>query len=194
MEHILKMKNIWKTDLENFESSACVVDGSLILTLPNAINPVVWRMELGNVKTSALEVRNSSDGYYNLILKTPKGDVHDIAPFENKEAAVSALIKVSNALKNAPKTERDVQTQNIENNKFIDSKKTFLKPDEGAIKWLVALAGVIFVVFLYAYIAKTSPNIQMNDIPGQETATTIDGNITSESGVPQSANDLLKGF
>ena len=80
-----------------YESTAKVVDGNLILNLPDAINPVIWRMELGNVKASALEVR-ANDNLFLLALKTPKGEVHDIAPFENRDRAVYALMQVSHAL------------------------------------------------------------------------------------------------
>ena len=52
--------------------SANVVDNSLVLSLPNALNPVVWRMELAKAKMSAIEIREDKIGDFALILKNPK--------------------------------------------------------------------------------------------------------------------------
>jgi hypothetical protein len=84
-----------------FTPSAKVIDGTLILSLPDAISPVVWRMELGHAKSSAIEVREQKDGGFMLTLKTPKGDVNDIAPYATRAAAVTALVAISNALEHA---------------------------------------------------------------------------------------------
>ena len=87
--------------MEKFTSSAKIIDGTLILTLPDAIKPVVWQMQLGQTKSSALEVRDMPDGNWMLILKTPRMDVMEIAPFSNKDAAVRALLAVSRAMEKA---------------------------------------------------------------------------------------------
>jgi len=81
-----------------YTSSAKVVDGALVLSLPDAIAPVVWRMELGQVKSSALEVREKDEGTFMLTLKTPKGDVSEIAPFDERAKAIRALMAVSHAM------------------------------------------------------------------------------------------------
>ena len=96
------MNTLWKKTNDEYESSAKVVDGNLILSLPDAINPVVWRMELGSVKASALEVKPlAAEGTFLLSLKTPKGEVHDIAPFQTRDQAVRALMRVSAGLQGA---------------------------------------------------------------------------------------------
>lgn len=81
--------------------SAKIVDGVLILTLPDAQSPVVWQMELGQTKSSALEVREEQDRGFILILKTPRQDVQEIATYAARDAAVRALVTVSQALQNA---------------------------------------------------------------------------------------------
>ena len=43
----------------NYQSSARVVDGKLILSFPHALTPVVWQMDLSQTKASALEVQGS---------------------------------------------------------------------------------------------------------------------------------------
>lgn len=87
--------------MEKFSSSAKVIDGTLILTLPDAIKPVVWQMQLGQTKSSALEVRDMPDGNWMLVLKTPRMDVMEIAPFSNKDNAIRALLAVSRAMEKA---------------------------------------------------------------------------------------------
>lgn len=80
--------------------SAKVIDGTLILTLPDAIRPVVWQMQLGQTRSSALEVREQ-EGTWLLVLKTPRLDVMEIAPFDTKAKAVKALMAVSRAMEKA---------------------------------------------------------------------------------------------
>ena len=81
-------------------ATAKIVDGILVISLPDAINPIVWQMELGQSKASALEVRAGADGTHILTLKTPRQDVQDIAAFTNRDQAVKALMTVSSALEN----------------------------------------------------------------------------------------------
>ena len=92
------MKKLIETVTGGYASSASVVDGTLILSLPDALAPVVWRMDLGHVKSSALEVRDQSDGTFMLTLKTPREDIHNIAPFATRAQAVRALMAVSRAM------------------------------------------------------------------------------------------------
>lgn len=84
-----------------YSSSAKIVDGTLILSLPDAVSPVVWRMDLGQAKASALEIREKKNGTFMLTLKTPKGDVNEIAPFDERARALRALMAVSRAMEQA---------------------------------------------------------------------------------------------
>ncbi len=86
---------------EKYTSTAKVIDGILILSLPDAISPVVWQMELGQSKSSALEIRNLEDGKFILTLKTPRQDVLDIATYANRDLAIKALLATSQALEKA---------------------------------------------------------------------------------------------
>ena len=192
------MMNMRKKNANEFESSASVVDGNLILSLPDAINPVVWRMELGSVKASALEVReHATDGTFVLTLKTPKGDVHEVAPFSAKDTAVAALMHVSDALKSAEGRIAPVAPSVVSQTTSSVPGPVFQKPDAGAVKWLIALAGVLFVIFLFAFLSKSSPQLDASatSAPIEDNATsTATGSDNPESGVPQSADDMLKGF
>lgn len=86
---------------EKLVPSAKVVDGILILSLPDALRPVVWQMELGQSRTSALEVREQEDGTCHLTLKTPRQDVLEMAPYATKAQAIRALQTVAAAMEKA---------------------------------------------------------------------------------------------
>lgn len=187
------IKNILNADQDTLKSTATVVDGNLILSLPGAVNPIVWKMELGSVKSSALEVRQASDGNHMLLLKTAKGDVHDIAPFASKEQAVKALMAVSNALKAANGKIAPTANQNMAAAQSSDHS-SFLKPDASTLKWVLALAGVLCVIFLFALLSKSSPKFEDGAMMGSATGAGSSDMNNDGGGVPQSADDLLKGF
>lgn len=87
---------------EKFTPTAKVVDGLLILSLPDAICPVVWQMDVTQSKSSALEVRpNEGDATVHLVLKTPRQDVLEVAQYQSREQAVKALLTVSAAMERA---------------------------------------------------------------------------------------------
>jgi hypothetical protein len=183
----------WKKTSDELESSAKVVDGNLILSLPDAINPIVWRMELGSVKASALEVKpQSTDGSFMLSLKTAKGEVHEIAPFQTRDQAVRALMRVSSALQGAHGKMAPVAMlspaapqPNIANDKTGGS----------AVKWLLTLGGVLIVIFLFAYLSSIAPRSTADGASGDATATnSATGEPDAESGMPQSADKLLRGY
>lgn len=180
------MCKFWNKD--RYESSAQVVDGNLILTLPDAINPVIWRMELGNVRTSALEVR-ANDNHYLLALKTPKGDVHDIAPFENKDRALYALMQVSKAL---GKAEGKIAPQLATAQPHILQAQSPAVKTGNGLKWISALGTIIILIFLFSYAARLSPDGEV--LGGVSEQTTAPSGSASQTGVPLSADQELRGF
>lgn len=183
------MCKFWKKN--HYESSAIVVDGNLILTLPDAVNPVIWRMELGNVRSSALEIR-ANDNHFLLALKTPKGDVHDIAPFESRERALHALMQVSKALGKAEGKMAAPQT--AANTSVPHIVHTAPAKSGGGWKALAALAAVIVLIFLFSFLSSISPQSEtLGTSTGLEGARTLSGGA-GESGVPQSADQYLQGF
>lgn len=84
-----------------YRSSAKVVDGTLVLSLPDAQSPIVWRMDLNTAKSSAIEVRENDDNKYDLMLKTSKADAHVIGTYEFKIKATQALMAVTKAMRKA---------------------------------------------------------------------------------------------
>jgi len=83
------------------KSEAHVVDGKLILSLPGALRPVVWQMDLGKAKASALEILPGEESRFDLVLKTPGGEKINIAPFAAQSEALNALKAAAKALAGA---------------------------------------------------------------------------------------------
>lgn len=167
----------------HYQSSAKVVDGNLIISLPDAINPIVWRMELGNIKASAMEVR-ANDNNHLLTLKTPKGEVHDIAPFETREAAVTALMRVSHALEKAEGQMASVSPRNS----YIPEHPNGVYKKSNTKKWVWGIVASLAILYvLYALTAS---------VPVNTTAITsgTPSPAQGESGVPLSADEYLRGF
>lgn len=196
MENAMNIKNFWKQNEDALSSSASVVDGNLILSLPDAINPVVWKMELSSAKSSALEVRKNPDGTSTLLLKTVKEDIHTIASFEQKDSAIKALMVVSQALKNADGKIYSHAKQTVSS--LVDASPSHVRANlfssqKENMKWLFAILGVVFVLFLFAYLSKSAP-YPVEEQTSQGTQTSIGANPSDQSGVPQSADDVLKGF
>ena len=189
------MTALWKKNTDSYESSAKVVDGNLIISLPDAMTPVVWRMELGSVKASALEVRtNASDGTFVLSLKTPKGDVHDVAPFDSKDIAVRALMRVSNALQGAAgRMSAPVQATGVSSAQEIPSRPAISGgAGPASFKWLIALVGVIVVIFLFSQMSTMARQYALSG--GSQQDTSAANPSGTASGVPLSAEDELRGF
>lgn len=188
------MTALWKKSNDTYESSAKVVDGNLIISLPDALNPIVWRMELGSVKASALEVRpNSADGTFMLSLKTPKGEVHDIAPFTSKDIAVRALMRVSSALQSAGGRMTAPSIASASTAQDMPSKPVFSAgTGPASFKWIFALIGVIVVIFLFSQMSTMARQYALSGNSQPESAAKT--GTSSNSGVALSAEDELRGF
>lgn len=167
----------------NYSSSASVVDGTLIISLPQAITPVVWRMDLGPVRASALEVRSLENGTHVLTLKTPKGDIHDIAPFAQRGRAIEALMAVSRAMEQAQGQIRPLAANMPEiGTVSAAAPAPARKKNKGR-----ALTGVIGTLLLLGLIVVLL-NIGPRDKDGTATTTAVSPQAT---GVPLSADDFL---
>ncbi|MCM2343455.1 MAG: hypothetical protein NDJ24_02720 [Alphaproteobacteria bacterium] len=167
----------------NYSSSASVVDGTLIISLPQAITPVVWRMDLGNVKASALEVRSLDNGTHVLTLKTPKGDIHDIAPFAQRGRAIEALMAVSRAMEQAQGQIRPIAANMPEIGSVLTKAPAPIKKKNKGR----ALTGVIGTILLLGLIA-----LLLNMGPRTQNQSTSSARATAPTtGVPLSADDFL---
>jgi len=156
--------------------SANVIDNSLVLSLPNALNPVVWRMELAKAKMSAIEIREDKIGDFALILKTPKGDSNEIARFGAKNDALKGLHAITNAMLKAEKSQRKGQ-------KATGSGGIFKKI-------MMVILGIVSFVVLLIIIANL---IAFFTGAGSNNAGYPSGAAgVVQDGVPQSADDFLR--
>lgn len=158
-------------------ASAKVVDGSLIITLPDAKNPVVWRMALGETRAAALEVIARGDEHV-LILKTPKGSSTDIAPFDKREQASDALMAVARAMEQAEGRIKPASGASLP----VPPKR------EKTWKWLIPLALILAALFFFSQTASMTAPVGTANTAGKA------GGGANDIGVPLSADSFLSGF
>lgn len=161
----------------NKTPSANIVDNSLVLSLPNAINPVVWRMELSKAKMSAIEIREDKLGDFTLVLKNPQGDVNEIARFGGKNEALKGLNAISNAMSKAEKTESKEAKSSKANKSLLKTIMIIILSLFGFIVALMLISSFI--------VAITGAGLDPS------TNAALIGGATQE-GIPQSADDFLR--
>lgn len=189
------MKRMIETLTGNYSASACVVDGTLVISLPDAINPVVWRLELGQARASAMEIRAQDSNVFTLTLKTPRSDVNDIASFSSKARALSALMAISHAMEHAHGQTRpaanDVPPMPSGTNtlpvpvKTVSARKKTAK-GKGVLAGLVAVVLIFILLGALVNIAPMPSSTMRNASPAAGMSS---GGTT---GVPMSADDFLK--
>lgn len=79
------------------KTRATIVDGSLVVSLPHAEKPCVWKMDMARIHSAALELREENNNFI-LGIKGAKGDVTDIAGFADKKRAETALASITRAM------------------------------------------------------------------------------------------------
>lgn len=160
--------------------SSAIRNETLVLTLPDAVNPVVWQFDLSSVRASAIEVQ-AHEGLNLLRLKTPRGEVHDIAAYVDRDRAVAVLSIIHRTLAGDG-------ASNTNSRALVTSDTNAAPVSVGAAKgnWPLAVCAVIVLVLcLYLGTLMRPP-----PLPGPAPAATP----TAETiGVPQSADDVLRG-
>ncbi len=184
------MKNLIANITGGYASSASVVDNNLIISLPNAKNPVVWRMDIGKVKTSSLEIRTDKDGSSVLTFKTEKGEQEDIAPFDNRTQAVKALMTISSAMQNA-----DAHAPRVAANAAPAAQAATVSQTGGKGKLMGSIIGVGVLCLLIYVLLTMSPSrpVATNSSSDQQSSFSGTAEPLGETGVPQSADSFLMG-
>lgn len=175
-------------------ASARVVDGKLILSFPHARTPVVWQMDLSEVKASALEVlENKNKDGHTLTLKTPKGEKLDAAEFENRQDAVNGLMAASHALENAHGNIRPAKNTDNQGKTAANTNANPAKPG----RWVAGLLGLALLVALFGAWSATAPQTPNSYRPQgtlSPTAANAQSAAANAAGVPVSADDFLNGL
>ena len=167
--------------LDKLAPSAKILDGILVLTLPDALRPIVWQMELGQTKSSAMEVREQEGGTYLLVLKTPRQDVVEIAPYDSREKAVRALITISKALEAA---QGQLRAAAANANQYLPAVIPQGGPSRLKLgRIAIGIAVVAALVFFLTRIDHPGP--------GAAAVSPAAGPATAETGEPLSADDFL---
>ena len=156
--------------LKKAKAVAKIIDGQLILSLPNALKPVVWQMNFADYKAAALEVVEK-DSQHILTLKAPNEDVVEVAPFATQADAVDSLMAVSSALEKGGAAH------------VSGGGTSFLKKLLTPILAILFLFVLLILATSFVPVAPTSLPTAGNDVHG--------GPAPVQSGVPMSADDFL---
>lgn len=182
-------------------ASANVVDGTLILSCPHAVTPVVWQMDLADVKAAALEVVHDAEANeFALSLKNPKeSNPIEAARFDSREGAVEALMAVSAALENA---QGHLGTGPASGPAPAAPAAIPAAKKKRVWRWaMVALSLLVLLVIfgIWSSVAMRGPQsfvqeplrTSNNGGGGQQSGATAPAN---SAGAPVSADDFLRGL
>lgn len=189
------MKQLIENMTGGYSSSASVVDNNLIISLPDAKSPVVWRMDIGKIASAALEVREEKDGSFVLTFKHDKDQNEDIAPFDNRAKAVKALMIISSAMQNATSS----TPRNAANNSNTAAPvHQHHRAKAEKSPWVGGLIGLAILGFLVYILMLMPPGTPIRSDGAVEPQTSAFSNNTSntpsqETGVPVSADSFLMG-
>ena len=170
-----------------YSSSAKVVNDTLVLSLPDAKSPIVWRMELKEMNAAAFEIQKK-DGDHILVMNMPKGETRQIAPFDSHAKALKALMSTSQAME---------QAQIISKTAANDSAGKAGRVAGGKSRSGQALAGLIGIIILVGLLfmlTRIGPQKAPPFATGTSATASQAGSSTSAGtpGVPMSADDFLR--
>ena len=177
-----------------YTSSAKVIDGILVLSLPDAVTPVVWQMELGQSKSSALEIRDGENGLFVLTLKTPRQDVLEIAKYDTREGAVRALMTVSEAMEKAQgqlRLSRIASYTERNGSHDYPVPALYLQARAGMAKSLLKMFGLIALAVVVIFVLLLSASVLISAFSGAGESSSLSPATTQNT--PVSAEDFLEG-
>ncbi|MCB1557155.1 MAG: hypothetical protein KDJ15_07580 [Alphaproteobacteria bacterium] len=152
-----------------------VVDGVLVLSLPDAVSPLVCRIELEKAKDSVFEIAEQDGGVFALVRKSGSGAPVVIAPFAVRSRAVRALMSVSGALEQAPSSVAGSDSRAHRGGSFRSGK------------WGPAIIAFLLLIGLVALLTALTPQPPLSP-DGQALVS----NSTGEAGVPVTADSFLQ--
>ncbi len=188
------MSKLIETITGGYSSSAKVVSDTLVLSLPDAKAPVVWRMDLKNIKAAALEIETTDAGDFMLVMKDASGKKQDIAPFEHKARALKALMAASHAMEHAH-GEKEAANNGAAAGTAAAPAAAPAKSKGGQM--LAGLIGIAVLGVLLFMLVRAGPQGQSfsagNTGAAAPAASMTDGSgrASGQPGVPMSADDFL---
>ena len=162
----------------NINTEVNFIDGFLIISSTEAIDPIIWRMELGNVQETIISIKKNKDNY-DLKIKTSSNKEKNIASFETKDQAINVMSLINKSLEG--KEEQVIKSSSISGNSQSNSEKKSYKSDI-----IMAVIGTILIFILISLIQSPSNNNSemINSYNGQNTEPSI--------GKPLSADEFLE--
>ncbi len=159
------------------QTKAEVKQGALILYLPTAIKPCVWRMGLDTLSETSIEI-DEKDNIFVLATRDINGVTKAIAGFHKKEDAEKALATSLNAL---------IRTQMPG-----DSVNTFFSGRflGRVLKWG---GGLIILLWLASILLGTPTPTPINVANTQNNQQLLDENGRLRTGVPIDVDRLFEG-
>lgn len=177
---------LFESSQDQYESTAKIVDNTLVLSLPGAKSPVVWRMDLSEIKSAAFEVQQEEDVYL-LLMKTPKGAAQKIAPFESREGAMKALMATSTAMGQAAQR----ATVSVPANDGIPPAAAPVRKSGKGSQILMGIIGIILLLGFLFTMTQMGPRASSSLGDGSSSLAAA-GTGAAPGGVPVSADDFLR--
>lgn len=170
------------------EASAKVVGDTLIISLPGALSPVVWRMDLSKISAAALEVtEGKEDTPYILTMKNENDKRQNIAPFDDKGRAIEALMAITKAMEDAPVHAPENAPQPDAVAAAPASHYIHAAPAKKGGGKVAAVIGIVLLcALIFMMMSATPRSIEMN-----ATGNSGAAKANSTMGEPLSADDFL---
>lgn len=160
--------------------SATLSNNTLVLSLPDAITPVVWVMDVEKEGTFVIKVEEQ-EGLFALQKVAKKGVIEDIAFYKNKKRALRAMVTITKATK----------SQNTKARPQRPYKDLFFVLTIGALGYFLYTPTVNFVGTLLANLSTSNQTSQANKAAVQQ-GPIVEQQDTNAVGVPMSADAFLK--
>lgn len=158
-------------------ASAKVKEGALILYLPAALKPCVWRMDLDILSETSIEI-DEKDGIYILATRDINGVIKSIAGFQLKADAQEALSLTLNALMANGSSSQGSSSFNF----------SFLGP---LVKW----GGIALLILGLGtfFLGTSAPDSTENtEAPVSQDDTVLDEQGNFKVGIPVDVDSIFK--
>ena len=169
-------------------TTAQLVDGSLVMSMPDALTPAVWRYDLGSSKDVVFQVEEDDKGqhvFMALVGKTTKV----VASYETKDMAVNALMAASTALEHGQQHGHACGHTHKQNAAAGHGGAAPEKSGKGHM--IASLAGLAILALLIFMLMNAQPTrLDSGVSESAAPAGAVSGG--SQAGVPMSADDFLR--
>lgn len=195
------------------KAEASVIDGVLIVSMPNADTPAVWRFDLSQVTIGGVEVREDS-GKFIIGARNAKGELQDIATYPTRETATQALNAITGAMMNAPTFRPAAASSSAAPDSSVAAMPAHIAaaaaPQQRGFvsRWarrlgtlaviVLLLGGIMFLVAITGMFdggdSMSGEQTANSNLPASSSTTADTSRLGEiEPGVPASADDLLGG-